>query len=318
MKNKILIFIFFLFSQISFGQLIKSIKEDELLFEKALLLQQLINEDGLALDGTIKSKNEDEKIKEFAYDIKELILADAIDYYQELIDEYPKSYLVFSALYNKGILELESTDTQDAKITFHSIVDSKAGDKWKIRITKKFKVKSYTYYKNRATKILADLYVEEGNYKEAIKFLDLYKDFPRLHYCANENSAEDVYLTTQYAKCYLGLKDTTKALGILLPYLLENGLADNSNLVILTTEVLLKRHSKTDLKIAFENAFKSYKTEHVKFNEALEYERYYIIFLDTEIEFSTYGFYYNMQAEEIDKDIEELYKSSKFYKLLTE
>lgn len=317
MKIHILTFILILFGQIAFGQKTKSIQKDELLFEKGLLLHQLIEEE-LDLDETIDSKDStNAKTKEFAIDIKETILGKALEYYQELIDSFPKSSLVFRALNNKGFIELALNDTEEVTKTFQQILDSKADDKEKGGIGSGIMAEPYANYKNRAAKVLANIYIEGNDFKKAIKYLDLTKKFPYRHFCGNEYAADEIYMSELYAKCYLGLNDTDKALKILLPHLFDNGLADNSNLVILTTETLLKQYSKTELISIYENAFKSFKTEKIKQKDSDEYERYYITFLETDIDLNTWRLEY-IKPEEKQKEIENIYKTSQFYKLLNE
>lgn len=314
MKIYILTLTLILFGQMTFGQKTKGIQKDELLFEQGLLLHQLIDED-LELDETINS--EDTTNKEFALDIKETILEKSIKFYQELIDSFPQSNLLFRALNNKGFAELTLKKDNEAKKTFQKILDSKADDKEKGGIGSGIMAEPYANYKNRAAKILASICIKETNYEEALKYLDLTKKYPYRHFCGNEYAADDIYMSELYAKCYLGLNDTDKALKILLPNLLENGLASNSDLVVLTTETLLKKYSKDELKTLFENAFKTYKTEKIKPKNSDEYEKYYITFLDTDIEISSWRFEF-MQPDERQKEIESIYKKSKFYKLLNE
>lgn len=317
MKNYILTFVLILFGQITFGQKTNSIQKDELLFEKGLLLHQFINKE-LALDETINSKDTtNAKTKEFAIDIKETILENALEYYQELIDSFPKSNLLFRALNNKGYIELALDDTEEATKTFQRILESKADDKEKGGVGSGLMGEPYANYKNRAAKILAKIYIEGKDYKKAIKYLDLTKQFPYRHFCGNEYAADEIYMCKQYANCYLGLKDTEMALKILLPNLLKNGLSNNSDIVVLTFETLLKRYSKAELKVLYENAFKSYKTEKIKSKDSDEYERYFVTFLDTDIEINSWRLKF-IKPEERLKEIENIYKTSKFYKLLNE
>ncbi len=54
-----------------------------------------------------------------------------------------------------------------------------------------------------------------------------------------------------YSKCYLGLKQYEKAYDILLPNIIENGLAINSELIITTYNALVINYKKKYDKIAF-------------------------------------------------------------------
>lgn len=309
--------ILILFGQMTFGQKTKRIKKDELLFEKALLLHHLIHED-LSLEEVLNSKDSTKgEIKEFAIDIKESILEKALEFYQELIDDFPESDLLFRALNNKGFIELALEDTEEATKTFQKILDSEADDMEKGGLGSGIMAEPYANYKNRAAKILAKIYIEEKDYKKAIDYLDLTKQFPYRHFCGNEYAADEIYMVELYAKCYFGLSDTSKALKMLLPNLLENGLADNSDIVNLTIEILQKRYTKAELRTLYENAFKSYKTEKAQSNGANQDESYYITFLDTKIEITSWQLRTN-KPEEKQKAIENICQTSQFYKLLTE
>ena len=313
MKTLIITLILLLIGQLTFGQKNIDIKKDELLFEKGLLMQEFI--DDLYLEETIEDTTITKREKNFAIDIKETSLKKAIKFYQELIDSIPKSNLLFRALNNKGFAELSLNKSKEAKTTFQKILDSKAEDKEKGGIGSGLMGEPYANYKNRAVKTLASICIKENNYTEAIKYLDLTKKFPYRHFCGNEYAADEIYMSELYAKCYLGLNDSDKALKVLLPNLLENGLADNSELVVLTTETLLKKYSKEELKTLFENAFRKYRTEKIKPKDSEEYEKYYITFLSTDLEINSW----RLDIVEPDKkqtEIENIYKTSQFYKLL--
>lgn len=314
MKKLTILFILILFGPIAFGQ-DKTIQKDVLLFEKGLLLQQLVDED-LDLENIINSKDSSRISKELATDIKETILDKALENYNELIDSFPKSKLLFRALNNKGFIELALDDRNEAKKTFLKIIESKADDKEKGGIGSGIMAEPYANFKNRASKILADIHIKDSNYAEAIKYLDLTKKYPYRHFCGNEYASDKIYMSTLYAKCYIGLNNKNEALKILLPNLLENGLANNSNLVELTHKILREQFSKDDLKTKYEQAFKNYQIEKIK-NKDNEYENYFITFLDTKIKLSSWRLEY-MKPEEKQKEIDRMYTQSKFYKLLNE
>lgn len=303
-----------LVGQLTFGQT-RSIQRDELLFEKGLLLQQLIDEE-LDLNRTINSKDNIKTKTEYAMEIKETILEKALECYQELIDSFPNSKLLYRTLNNKGFIELELDDIDEAKKTFLSILDGKADDKEKGGIGSGIMAEPYSNYKNRASKALANIYIKEKNYKDAVKYLDLTIKYPYRHFGGNEYAADDIYMSELYAKCYIGLNNYEKAYEILLPNILENGLADNSDLVDIAYDALLKKYTREDLKSKYEQAFKNYKVEKVK-SEKEEYEKYFIFFLDTKIELSSWRLEF-IKTEEKDKEIESIYKKSRFYKLLNE
>ena len=161
MKTYILTLTLILLGQMTFGQKTKGIQKDELLFAQGVLLHELIDED-LELHEVINS--DDTTNKDFAIDVQEAILKKAIKYYQELIDSFPKSNLLFRALNNKGYAELTLGKDKEAKKTFQKIIDSKADDKEKGGIGSGIMAEPYANYKNRSAKILASIYIKETNY----------------------------------------------------------------------------------------------------------------------------------------------------------
>ncbi len=318
MKN-ILITILLLFSSISFGQK-KSLNEDLILFEKTVAIQELLHDE---LYQIVSAKDtvgidKDEKIKQkFSIEIKEKILNKVIKNYTELIVEYPKSKLIFRALNNKGFAEFELEDYKNAKNTFLKVLESEANDKEKGGIGSGLMGEPYANYKNRACKILADLEIKNKNFQGAITYLDLTKKYPYRHFCGNEFAAEEIYMAQMYSKCYLGLNEEEKAYDILIPNIIENGLASNSELVNITFNALLKNHKKEDLKAQLENSFKNVAVTKETRNKN-EYTYYYINFLNRKIELSYWRLGGMMNEQERGQIIAEIQNNSEFYKLLSE
>ncbi|WP_396147911.1 tol-pal system YbgF family protein [Flavobacterium sp.] len=316
MKN-IIIPIFFLFSTISFGQK-KNSNEDLILFEKTVAIQELLNDE---LSQFINPKDTidmdyEEKIKsQIAIEIKENVLEKVIQNYTELISEYPKSKLIFRALNNKGFAELELEYYGEAEKTFLKILNSDANDKEKGGIGSGLMGEPYANYKNRACKILADLELKKENFTNALKYLDTTKKYPYQHFCGNEFASEEIYMAEMYSKCYLGLNQYDKAYDILLPNIIENGLASNSELIEITFNALLKNYKKEDLKSQFENSFKNVIAQKETRNKN-EYTYYYINFLNRKIELSSWKLNEMLNEQEREKITAEIQNNSGFYKLL--
>jgi tetratricopeptide (TPR) repeat protein len=315
MKQKNLIFIFLFFGQIILFAQGNSNKRDTILFEKGYLLQQLVKDD-LDLDEIINSEDNDNINKELAIDIKETILHKALENYRELIKNFPKSKLLFRTLNNKGFIELALDDRDNAKKTFQKILESNADDNEKGETGSGIMAEPYANYKNRALKMLAELNIKEGKYAEAIKHLDLTKIYPFKHFGGNEYASDHIYISELYAKCYIGLKDNKTALEYLLPNLIENGLADNSNLVALAYETATQKYSKDELKFKYNQAFKNYKRVRLK-NKDYQYNTYIITFLNSEIKLPSWQLE-DLKPKEIQNEIHKIYNQSKFYKLLNE
>jgi tetratricopeptide (TPR) repeat protein len=317
MKN-ILITILLLFSSISFGQK-KNSNEDLILFEKTVAIQELLNDELNQIinpKDTIDIDNEEKIKQKFAIEIKENVLHKVIENYTELITKFPKSKLVFRALNNKGFAELELKYYVEAEKTFLKILNSDANDKENGGIGSGLMGEPYANYKNRACKILADLEIKNKNYQEAINYLDFTKKYPYRHFCGNEFASEEIYMAEMYSKCYLGLNQYEKALDILLPNIIENGLASNTELVNITFNALLKNYKKEDLKTQFENSFKNVVAVKETRNKN-EYTYYYINYINRKIELSSWKLDEMMNEQERGKIIAEIQTNSEFYKLLT-
>lgn len=286
--------------------------EDLLLFEKGYLLQNLVNEE---FDMRNTNGVKDSVLKaQFIKETRESILEKSLEYYEELEENYPKSKYLFRALNNKGYIEFELGDKEEAKNTFLKIIDSKANDKELGGTGSGIMGEPYANYKNRAAKTLARICIADSSYLEGLKYLELTKKYPYRHFCGNEMAGERIYLKELYGMCYLGLKDYKSAFAVLLPEVVEIGLADNKSLVIMTYNALLKIYSKEYLRQEYEKAFFNYKTEKVK-NSDGEEDIYYIIFLDTKIEL-TLWMLQSQSIEERENTIRTMYKESYLYGLL--
>jgi hypothetical protein len=298
----------------------KTISQDEFLFEKAISLHELIDGE-LNLDRVIYPEDstnlsQEQKIKiKYASEIKETILEKALGTYQELIDSFPKSKLVYRALNNKAFIEYGLKDYAEAKNTFLKILDSKANDKEKGGVGSGIMGEPYANYKNRAAKMLAEIAFKDSRYDDAIRYLDETKKYKYQHFCGNEYAADDIYMATMYGRCYLALNDDQKAYSILLRRIFENGLADNGELIQITFEALLKKFSKQDLRKRLEESFDRYYVARAKKEE--DYDRYYIRFLDTEIEIDPWSLRNWDGHNEVGKEnLVAMMQQSTFYKML--
>lgn len=290
-----------------FGQK-KAEIEARILFEKAVLLHTLPEE--LAIN-----QEQDSISSQYVKEVEEDIYKEALDLYKTLIEKYPKSKLVYRALYNKGSLERNLKMNWEANNTFQALLNSNANDKEKGGKGSGIMADPYANYKHEAAKELALIAIEYNSYEEALKYLDLMKKYPYYHFCGNESAADEIYTKELYAQCYIGLNENQKAIQFLLPSLLENGLADNSKLVQMTYDILIKSYSKDYLKTQYEQAFKNYQSRTIK-RKKNSYDILFIKFLDTEIEIPMtfpYG-----DKEYLDKSVSYAYTNSLFYKLLSQ
>lgn len=255
--------------------------EDIALFNKGIALYELKNE-GFDLyidyDSISNQTFNLEVVNEQTKKLEKTVLKKSHEYFSELIEKHPKSKLFFYALNNKAQIEYELGQLDSAKKTYVQILNSKANDKEKY-YGGGLMGESYTNYKNRACIRLADIEYNEGNYDEAIKYLELTKKYPYQHFCGNAYASMDISMAMQYAKNYEALGDTKKALDYLLPHIFPNGLAKNENLVHYTADILKKKYGIENIKTMFAAAKKS-----LVFKDSKKNDGYYTItFLEREI-----------------------------------
>lgn len=311
MKQILAIILFFSFYQ-GIGQA-KKIGPDELLFEQAYLIQNFIQEE-LALDYYLYSSSVDKSAKELAVDIRDKMLIKAIDLYQELIKEYPKSKWTFRALNNIGFAELALQNKDKAKLYFEQVLKSNANDKEKGGAGSGIMGEPYANYKNRAARELAKIYIEEQNFDKALEYLALTKQYTYQHFCGNAYAEEKITMRLLYAKCYVGLNQTDKAIQILVPNLLENGLADNTKVVNFIFDLLSSRYKIEELKNEYKQSFRNVKTR-LQGVKGEEYEVDYITFFTIDIVLDSW-ILASVEGEEKEKEIERIYSNSLFYKKL--
>jgi len=308
--------LFFIITAIcSYGQGESSPRE-EYLFEQGSLGQRLVWDMGL--DQTIHSPDSSKEAKEIATQMKERMLTAALESCQHLIDSFPKSKLLYDALNNMGTIEFSLGHQANAKKTFLKILNSNADDKEPDEFSSGSLSKRYPNYKNRAVKMLAEISMADSNYKEALMYLDKTKQYEYRSFCGNGYAEEAIYVAELYARCYIGLKDDRKALDILIPHIIENALTDNSALVFLTYNTLLKTYKKEDLRKLYEEAFKNYKVKKVK-SDREDYNLYSINFLNTKIELDPFLLELAAkQPNDIRDNIDRMYRRSLLYHLLSQ
>lgn len=287
---------------------------DVILFEKALLLQQLVNDD-LQLNRGISSGDSLSEKAAFEADMKEIILEKSLFFYDNLIEQYPNSKLLYRALNNKAYILLNMDEVDEAEEIFLLILDSKLNDAEKGGVGTGIMAEPYANYKNRAAKTLARLSIEKKDYKSALEYLNLTHKYVYRHFCGNEYAADKIYVAELYAQCYIGLKDFEKATEVLLPELMNNALTDNTDLVNLAYQVLMETYSREELSTKYEEAFRHYEVETVK-TKKYEYQTYHIVFLGRKIGFFPPEELEFLSADKQAKSVDRIYRESPLYVLL--
>lgn len=296
----------------------KKLKHGDIaLFNKGLAVYELID-DGLYLNSKIESidTTTQEGISRYreVTITRESVLEKALEYFTELIEEYPKSKLFFRALNNKAQLEYELKDYDEARITYKKILESKADDRELGGVGQGIMSEPYANYKNRACMRLAEIEYGKGNYNESIKYLTLTEKYPYQHFCGNAFAEEKIEMAMQFAKNYVKLGQNRKALEQLMPHILSTGLADNEE-ITMAAAAAFNIEFGTRAKLVFDESIKTLYLKKEKEGNNF-YDTYYINLFDTEIPLDQpFGVFAATPDEEKAMMYESL-KNSHFNKLL--
>jgi tetratricopeptide (TPR) repeat protein len=249
-----------------------------------------------------------------------VLFSKAAAYYE--MEKYDSAFLLFAKIYTKGRgsksllakahynlanIYLVLKDTVNAKKMFESILYEDYNEMDYGGFGSGLMAEPYSLYKNNSCKVLANIYLAEKNYSKALKFVTLFdKEYPYRHFCGNEYSANEIYTAYMYAKCYVGLNDRNRAVSILLPHCLDNGLASNNYLVELATKLIKDVYTSYEIKKEIDNSIKTLN-KNVSKNKSYFDGEYQISFLGSSLQISTYG-------ENVDFTKRKEMTESEFYK----
>lgn len=260
-------------------------KEDQILFDKAIALQQVYKD--LEIDKEIAKLDTTQTVDSIRYEMylenKEMILGQAILYYRKIIDDYPKSKLYFRAM-NNIALNAYLLGDYDLSIEYNEwLVRSKVNDLEEGGTGTGLMANPYALYKNRACKNLAFTYLKQKDYKNALKYLELTKKYPFYHFCTYAYDANEVKMAKLYTKCYLGLNNKRKALDFALPQLFAYDDHSKENIVALILKILREQYDDKTILAKFNRAVKKNYTKGEKKGK-YTFLDFYISFMDVEIQ----------------------------------
>lgn len=318
MKN----FTFLIFLTFSSTLIAQNENEDLAIFNKGEAVYNLIYEDFDIqyeldhLDTTmVEEKIEYEVLKE----MKSSILERSLEYYEDLIEDYPNSKLFYRALNNAALISNQLDYKDEAIEYYNQILNSDANDKEEGGVGSGLMAEPYALYKNRAAKSLAEIYLSQENFNKAIEYINLTKKYPYQHFCGNEYAADEIYIATLYTKAYLGLGKVKDGLDYSLPHVFFNGLADNSEIQILALETIKKNFSKKEIDSELDKALNS-----IKMVDKEDYQVGVITLFGRNIQLPDDSFItYTNESELNDikklsekENYQRIFKNSKFYKSL--
>lgn len=267
---------------------------------------ELDNADTTTVEGKIKFETLNNK--------KEEILELAFEQFEKIIEEYPNSELYHKSLYNLAHISSLMDYEEDEIEYLEMILNNDANDK-EFSGRSGLMANPYANFKNEASNRLTDIYIEKEDFEAALRFKKINEKYPLQHFCGNAFAADEIYKAKQYAKIYIGLSDNEKALNYLLPHIFNNGFADNSSLVGLTTTFLKKNYSIDKLRTDFESSIENIYTK-VEKEGNNEWTNYYIKYFNTEIEIPSWKLSFETDEEKIKTELKKIIVESEFYRKL--
>lgn len=258
----------------------------------------------------------------------------AMEYYRD--KEYDSALLIFEKInkkgrggeslvaksyYNIGHIYMLKEDYPNAKLIFEAILDGGYNEMDKGGRGEGIMAEPYALYKNNSCKNLAEIALMEKKYTSALDYTRLFDEvYPYQHFCGNEYAANDIYVAYTYARCYDGLGKTKKAIEVLLPQVMYNGLAGNQYLVELAGSLIRKQYSPQEICTELEQAVMNISKK-VNKVDGREYDYYSTFFLGIEIKISPYGEEWRNDVKSLKLDELKLYRynftNSSFYKNLS-
>lgn len=164
--------------------------------------------------------------------------------FRKFMVEYPASPLVARAHFNVGFISYRLNDYGTAKMILEEILTKPYNERDSNDI-----MEPYMLYKHRTARLLAEIALQEKDYDAAEEYIEIFdKKYPYQHFCGNEWSAYHNYVAVMRARVYEGTNQTQKALEILLPYIFDDGLSSNENVLDQLIGLLSKNYSKESIR----------------------------------------------------------------------
>lgn len=247
-----------------------------------------------------EAKSISAKEKEDYRDRKRRILTEAYRYYGIILTDYSTSIWVKGALLDRLWIDTKLGRNEAAKANFELLY--RANESWKPT-----KMEPLNGTMNNALRFLTAIQISERDYEGALRLLDSLKFYKRGYMCGFQAEEDQRQIDKLYGNCYIETGRVKKGLSLLVPQILDDyeQPVDSSH-VDYTFSILVKLHGKEELRKKFVEA-----SEHIKTERKKSLKVYYIDFLGSKIELDR-----TSEAEFDASYLKEMYKDSKFYRLL--
>jgi tetratricopeptide (TPR) repeat protein len=227
--------------------------------------------------------------------------------------------LTAKAYYNMGDIYMIKKNIKKAKEIFRGILDSDFDEMDRGGRGSGLMAEPYALYKNNSCNILAEIALDEKDYKNALRYTEMAdKEYPYRHFCGNAFAENDIYMATMYAKCYAGLHDINKAIETLIPHCINNCLASNNSLIEQLCGLLREKYSKEEIKQEINTALSGMYIRETKHSDYTD-SSYCIKIFNSEFKLAHYTFYIDYTRSENFNGIElyrNQFKESEFVKKL--
>jgi tetratricopeptide (TPR) repeat protein len=162
----------------------------------------------------------------------------------EFMAQFPTSPLRGRAHYNLGLLQFQRHHWEAAAAAFKEILAADYNE-----LDPNGLMEPYALYKHHSGRLLAEISLEQKDYTAAEEYIHLFEHvYPYQHFCGNELTAYDIYLAMMKARLYEGQQKVDKAIRTLVPFVFDNGLASNTELLDLLINILYRHYRPDEIK----------------------------------------------------------------------
>lgn len=211
-------------------------------------------------------------------------LDSALNRFNYIVENYSDDESFGRSLYNTGAIYWKLNRLSDAKAVYEKILNGNLNETEDLGGN--IMSDPYTNFKHRAATHLSDIFYEEKDYSNALKYLNLADTvYKYIHWEANASEEEEIFFAIKYANIYDYLNMKQKAISSLLPCVFFQFAGGESKEELYEKiEELFKKYKYTNVKENFDESLRNYKKE-MRISESRKtiYYLYYVIYYNTKI-----------------------------------